>query len=182
MRKMKTKDGREITVPEKGERHPGSGRVKGKPNGQTLAQREAMFWAAEHSKHSADQTLQGYYLFLADEFPQAMGNNLNRLLPLQVNQRVEVRQKVVYKTSAEIIEEMHARGMSPQLIEAIIGALASKPPEPIDHSQPRDLVAHPLPGDDVKPGLFGDREDNDGGDGADALDPEWNSAVASRRS
>jgi len=48
MRKVKTKDGREITVPEPGERLPGSGRVKGQPNKISMAQKLAMVWAAEH--------------------------------------------------------------------------------------------------------------------------------------
>jgi hypothetical protein len=73
-------------------------------------------------------------------------------LPLQVDARHQITQKVVYKTSAEIIAGMHERGMSQKLIDAIVGALVSKPPEPIDHSQPRDLVKYPLPPDDVKPG------------------------------
>jgi len=79
---------------------------------------------------------------------------------------------------------MHERGMSQKVIDAIVGALVPEIPEPIDHSQPRDLVKYPLPPDDVKPGLLGDRDDDDGdGDGGGGdLDPQWVSAVASRRS
>jgi hypothetical protein len=179
MRKMQTKDGREITVPEKGERHPGSGRVKGQPNGQTLAQREAMFWAARNSEHSADGTLQGFYVYIANKFPQDHAHNLNRLLPMKIDQRTEVRQRVVYKTSAEVKAAMVERGMSQQRVDAIDRALRSEAPVPIDYSLPRDLVKHPLPPDEVKPGRLDDR---DGGDGDGDLDPQWNSAVASRRS
>jgi hypothetical protein len=178
MRKVKTKDGRQITVPEKGERLPGSGRVKGQPNKISMAQKLAMVWAAEHSDHS-DGTLQGFYLYLANKFPQDHGRNLNRLLPLQVDARHQVVQKVIYKTSEEVLAGMAARGMSQKLIDAIMGVIVSKPPEPIDRSQPRDLVKYPLPpADDVKPGRLDGCDD--GGD--DNLDPQWNSAVASRRS
>jgi hypothetical protein len=136
-----------------------------------------MAWAAEHSEHS-DGTLQGFYLYLANKFPQDHGRNLNRLLPLQVDARHQVTQKVVYKTSEQIIAGMRERGVSQKVIDAILGAITSKPPEPIDHSQPRDLVKYPLPPDDVKPGLLGDHDSD--GDGDD-LDPQWGLAVASRR-
>jgi hypothetical protein len=132
--------------------------------------------AAEHSKHS-DGTLEGFYLYLANEFPQDHGRNLNRLLPLQVDARHQVVQKVTYKTQAEVIEGMLARGVPQKVVDAIVGALKSEPPEEIDYSKPRDLVKHPLPPDDVKPNC----PDDDGGGGGD-LGPEWDSAVAGRRS
>jgi hypothetical protein len=135
MRKMKTKDGREITVPEKGERLPGSGRKAGRPNKISMAQKLAMVWAAEHSDHS-DGTLQGFYLYIANKFPQDHARNLNRLVPLQVDARHEIRQKVVYKTSAEIKAAMVERGMSQQRADAIERALQSEVPVPIDYSQP----------------------------------------------
>jgi hypothetical protein len=143
-----------------------------------MVQKLAMVWAAEHSDHSADKTLQGFYLHIANAFPQDHARNLNRLLPLQVDARHQVVQKVVYKTVEQVIEGMRERGMSQKLIDAIVGALTSKAPEPIDYSKPRDLVKHPLPPDEVKPGPLDDRDD--GGDRD--LDPQWNSAVASRRS
>jgi hypothetical protein len=178
MRKMKTKTGQEITVPEKGERHPGSGRVKGQPNKISMAQKLAMVWAAENSDHSADKTLQGFYLFIANKFPQDHARNLNRILPLQVDARHEIRQKVVYRSAEEIKAAMVERGMSQQRVDAIERALQSEVPQPIDYSKPRDLVAHPLPPDeDVKPGL----QDHDGDDVGDDLDPQWGPAVASRR-
>jgi len=179
MRKVRTKDGRHITVPEKGERIPGAGRKAGQPNKISMTQKLAMIRAAENSDHSADKTLQGFYLHIANAFPQDHARNLNRILPLQIDARHEIRPKVVYKTSAEVIAGMRERGMSQKVIDAIVGAITSKPPEPIDYSKPRDLVAHPLPADDdVKPGL----QDHDGDDvGDDGLDPQWGPAVASRR-
>jgi hypothetical protein len=134
MRKVRTKDGHQITVPEKGERHPGSGRKAGTPNRISMTQKLAMLWAAEHSDHSSDHTLQGFYLHIANAFPQDHARNLNRILPLQVDARHEIRQKVVYKTSAEVIAGMLERGMPQKVIDKIIRAITSEKPVEIDHS------------------------------------------------
>jgi hypothetical protein len=91
----------------------------------------------EHSEHSADGTLQGFFLYLANQFPQSYGNNLTRLLPLEVNARHQIVQKQVYKSSEEIIAGMHARGMSQKLIDAIVAGTNSWKPTPIDYSKPR---------------------------------------------
>jgi hypothetical protein len=163
MRKVRTKDGRQITVPEKGERIPGAGRKVGQQNKISMAQKLAMIWAAENSDHSADKTLQGFYLHIANAFPQDHARNLNRILPLQVDARHEIRQKVVYKTSAEIKAAMVERGMSQQRADAIERALQSEVPVPIDYSQPP-------PADDAKhkPGRFdGCYDDDDVGDESD---------------
>lgn len=143
--------GREITVPEKGERLPGSGRKAGQPNRISMTQKLAMIWAAENSDHSADKTLQGFYLYIANKFPQDHARNLNRILPLQVDARHEIRQKVVYKSVEEVKAAMVERGMSQQRVDAIERALQSEVPQPIDYSQPP-------PADDVKhkPGDEGD--------------------------
>jgi hypothetical protein len=146
VRKVRTKDGRQITVPEKGERIPGAGRKAGQPNKISMIQKLAMVWAAEHSEHSADGTLQGFYLFIANKFPQDHAKNLNRLLPLQVDARHEIRQRVVYKTSAEVKAAMVERGMSQQRVDAIERALRSEVPVPIDYSDEAATAA----ADDVK--------------------------------
>jgi hypothetical protein len=162
MRKVRTKDGHQITVPEKGERHPGSGRKAGQQNKISMTQKLAMMWAAEHSDHSADHTLQGFYLHMANAFPQDHAKNLNRLLPLQVDARHEIRQKVVYRTSEEIIAGMAARGVPKKVIDAIVTAMAPQVPVPVDRSKPRDLVLHPLPPTEyVKPGVQGHDGDDD---------------------
>jgi hypothetical protein len=115
MRKVKTKDGRSIVVPEKGERLPGAGRKAGQPNRISMAQKQAMIWAAENSDHSTDRTLEGFYLHIANAFPQDHARNLNRILPLQIDARHEIRQKVIYRTSAEVIAGMLERGMRKRL-------------------------------------------------------------------
>jgi hypothetical protein len=127
-----------------------------------MAQKLAMVWAAEHSDHS-DGTLQGFYLYLANNFPKDHGRNLNRLLPLQVDARHEIRQKVVYRSAEEIKAAMVERGMSQQRVDAIERALQSEVPQPIDYSEPP-------PADDVKhkPGRFdGCYDDDDDGDEGD---------------
>ena len=135
-----------------------------------MTQKLPMIWAAENSDHSADKTLQGFYLHMANAFPQDHARNLNRLLPLQVDARHEIQQKVVYRTSEEIKAAMVERGMSQQRVDAIERALQSEAPVPIDYSKPRDLVAHPLPvGDDVKPGLRDDDDDATTYEGDDAI-------------
>jgi hypothetical protein len=173
MRKVTTKDGRQITVPERGERIPGAGRKAGVPNKISMIQKQAMIWAAEHSDLSADGTLQGYYLAIANKFPVDHARNLNRLLPLQVDARHEVRQKVIYRTSEEIIAGMLERGMPQKVVDAIVKAMAPQVPVPIDYS-----VAHPLPvGDDVKPGL----QDHDGDEGDEVGDDDDATAAAATR-
>src|ERR1019366_3832506 len=101
---------------------------------------------------------------------QDHARNLNRILPLQVDARHEIRQKVVYRTLEEIKAAMVARGMSQQRVDAIARALQSEAPIPIDRSKPRDLVAHPLPPSDyVKPGFQDHDDDGDGDEGDDAI-------------
>jgi hypothetical protein len=79
---------------------------------------------------------------------------------MQVDARHEIRQKVVYRTSAEVIAGMVERGVPQKVVDAIVKAMTPQVPVPIDYSKPRDLVAHPLPAaDDVGPGL----QDHDGG-------------------
>jgi hypothetical protein len=123
--------------------------------------------------------LQGFYLAIANKFPVDHARNLNRLLPLQVDARHEIRQKVIYRTSEEIIAGMLERGMSKDVVDAIVIALKPWAPTPIDYSKPRDLVAHPLPAaGDVKPDLqdHGVVVDADEGAGVDAI-----AAAAARR-
>jgi hypothetical protein len=123
-----------------------------------LREKLAMIWAAENSDHSADKTLQGFYLYIANKFPQDHARNLNRILPLQVDARHEIRQKVVYKSVEEVKAAMVERGMSQQRVDAIERALQSEAPVPIDYSKPDP---HPLPIDDVGPGLQDDEGDDD---------------------
>ena len=78
---------------------------------------------------------------------------------------------------------MLERGIPQRTVDLLSGDGAWAP-TPIDYSKPRDLVAHPLPADDVKPGRLDDRDDDDDdddGDGGADLDPQWGPAVASRR-
>jgi hypothetical protein len=76
---------------------------------------------------------------------------------------------------------MVERGMSQQRVDAIERALQSEAPKPIDYSKPRDLIAHPLPADDVKPGLLDDRGDDDDGDSSDGESSDGGAGVPIRR-
>jgi hypothetical protein len=63
MRKITTQRGVELSVPEKGERHPGAGRPKGSKNQMTAVLKEAILLATEESQHAKDNGggLIGYF-------------------------------------------------------------------------------------------------------------------------
>jgi hypothetical protein len=182
MRKVRTKDGRQIIVPEKGERIPGAGRKAGQPNRISMAQKAAMVWAAEHSDHSADKTLQGFYLHIANTFPQDHARNLNRILPLQIDARHEIRQKVVYRTKEEVIAGMLERGMPQKVIDAIVTAMTPWKPVEVDHSDEAIAAAAAAAArhgnDDVKHGLQDHDGDGDETEGDDVTTYEGDDATA----
>ena len=71
MRKITTRMGVELLVPEKGEKHPNAGRPKGAKNVMTRKLKEAMIVAAGESHHAKKygDGLVGYLAHLADERP-----------------------------------------------------------------------------------------------------------------
>jgi hypothetical protein len=129
MRKVKTKNGQELLVPEKGERHKGSGRRPGLPNSTTRTMKEAIILAAEQSKHSKTGDLVGYLLFLADDHPELFAPFLGRLLPLQINAKTERSVKVTYRTVEEVRAALIARGLAPERVDLL---LIGKVPEPVE--------------------------------------------------
>ena len=83
MRKITTRMGVELLVPEKGEKHPNAGRPKGAKNVMTRKLKEAMIVAAGESHHAKKYGggLVGYLAHLADERPDLFVPLLMRLLP-----------------------------------------------------------------------------------------------------
>ena len=84
MRRITTRKGVELLVPEKGEKHPNAGRPKGSKNVMTRLLKER-----DPSHRRAEQALQGfgslagYLTYLADNKPELFVPLLARLLPLQ---------------------------------------------------------------------------------------------------
>jgi hypothetical protein len=94
--------------------HP-TGRSAGTPNKVSRAFKDALIYAAEHSKHSKDHTLEGYLLTVADDHVDLFVPLLGRLLPLQINARTQQTTKVI------------ARGLAPERADML---LLGKVPEP----------------------------------------------------
>jgi hypothetical protein len=72
---------RGLKIPKKGERF--GGRQKGTPNQITRELKEALFLAAEKSKHSKGEGLVGYLTYLANERQETYAALLGRMIPLQ---------------------------------------------------------------------------------------------------
>ena len=72
---------RGLKIPKKGERF--GGRQKGTPNQTTRELKEALFLAAEKSKHSKGEGLVGYLTYLANERQETYAKLLGRMIPLQ---------------------------------------------------------------------------------------------------
>jgi hypothetical protein len=69
-----------LKIPKKGERF--GGRQKGTPNQTTRELKEALFLAAEKSKHSKGEGLVGYLTYLANERQETYAKLLGRMIPL----------------------------------------------------------------------------------------------------
>jgi hypothetical protein len=107
--------------------HP-TGRSAGTPNRISRAFKDALIFAAEHSKHSKDGTLEGYLLNIADNDKALFVPLLGRLLPLQINARTQQTTKIVYSTVEEVRAALIARGLAPERADLL---LIGKVPEPV---------------------------------------------------
>ena len=69
MRKITTRKGVELLVPDKGEKHPNAGRPKGAKNVMTRVLKDAIVLAAAESQHAKDNGggLVGYLTYLKSE-------------------------------------------------------------------------------------------------------------------
>jgi hypothetical protein len=93
VRKITTKKGVELLVPEKGEKHAGAGRPKGSKNKMTVALQEAILLAAEKSRRSGGKGLVGYLTNLANDMPKVFGPILGKLMTLQEKQLAKTMQE-----------------------------------------------------------------------------------------
>ena len=82
MRKITTKKGVELLVPEKGRKHANAGRPKGAKNVMTRELKDAILFAAAESQHAKDNGggFVGYLTYIANEHPELMARLLRRLL------------------------------------------------------------------------------------------------------
>jgi hypothetical protein len=108
--------------------HP-TGRSAGTPNKVSRAFKDALIYAAEHSKHSKDHTLEGYLLDIANNNKELFVPLLGRLLPLQINARTQQVTKVVYSTVAEVRAALIARGLASERVDLL---LLGKVPQPVE--------------------------------------------------
>jgi hypothetical protein len=127
VRKITTQKGVELSVPEKGERHPGAGRPKGSKNQMTAVLKEAILLAAEQSKHSKDGSLAGYLTHLADNNKELFVPLLARVMLLQekeldktAKQRGRPVERVVYKTVEEARAALIARGVPVHQVDMLM--------------------------------------------------------------
>jgi hypothetical protein len=156
-----------------------SGRPLGVPNKISRTLRDALIYVAEHSKWSKDGTLESYCTTLADKFPKAYGPLLARLLPLTIDARHQIVEKVVYRTVEEIKASMVARGLPQKTVDLLASVVTNGwTPTPINDVEPDRGRGHDF--DSTGTRLVTGNDDGDGA--ADDVDPQWASAVASRRS
>jgi hypothetical protein len=126
MRKITTQRGVELSVPEKGERHPGAGRPKGSKNQITAVLKEAILLAAAESQHAKDNGggLVGYFTYIANERVDLMVRLLIRVMVLQEKElaktKKELARPVVYQTVEEVRAALIARGVSADLIDGLL--------------------------------------------------------------
>jgi hypothetical protein len=104
------------------------GRAPGTPNKISRAFKDALIYAAELSRHSEDNTLEGYLLYLANDKQELFVPLLGRLLPLQINARTQATTKIVYSSVDQVRAALIARGLSPERTDLL---LLGKVPEPV---------------------------------------------------
>jgi hypothetical protein len=126
MRKVTTRKGVVLLVPEKGEKHPNAGRPKGSKNVMTRLLKDAILLAAEQSKHSKDGSLAGYLTYLADNNKELFVRLLAKL-PLQekeldktAKQRGRPVERVVYRTVEEVRAALIARGLPVHKVDMLL--------------------------------------------------------------
>ena len=93
----------------------------------TAVLKEAILLAAEQSKHSKDGSLAGYLTYLADNKPKLFVPLLARLLPLQEKELAQAakkqdkpRERVVYKSVAEMRAALIARGLPVDKVDMLL--------------------------------------------------------------
>ena len=130
-----------------------SGRVAGTPNKTTQDLKDAILASAEQLGyikevpilnrrgepsgryelvHSGEGGITGYLVWLGKNNPAAYAPLLGRVLPLQVNQRIEQPPKVIYTTVEEARAALIARRIDPDVLEK-----AMMPPWPLPKPLPR---------------------------------------------
>jgi hypothetical protein len=131
MRKITTRKGVELLVPEKGEKHPNAGRPKGSKNVMTRALKDAIVRGAAESKHAKDNGggLVGYAIYLANERPDLFVRLLAKLLPLQEKERAQAAKEsmkpAAYRTAAKVHAAPIARGVAVRKVDRTIGTQSS---------------------------------------------------------
>ena len=117
----------------KGERR--GGRKPGQPNHTTQVLKDAILMAASlsgYDKKGKDE-LVGYLKHIADDYPTSFVPLLGRVLPLQVNARVEKKEPVIYETIDEVRAAMMARGVNAdKIIEVILDGAYKAPPKMLE--------------------------------------------------
>jgi hypothetical protein len=108
------------------------GRAKGTPNKISRGMKDAIVFAAEHSKHSKDGTLEGYLLKVADERMDLFVPLLGRLLPLQINAKTQPTTKIVYSTVEEVRQALIDRGLAPERCDLLLLGKVPQPLQPVE--------------------------------------------------
>ena len=120
---------RGLKIPKKGERF--GGRQKGTPNQTTREFKEALFLAAEKSKHSKGEGLVGYLTYLANERQETYAKLLGRMIPLQAKMDgdVNVNHTVIKAKPEELMTPQELMEYYKKLCQIPAGA----PPLVIDY-------------------------------------------------
>jgi len=102
MRKITTKKGVKLLVPEKGEKHAGAGRPKGSKNKITLGLREAFLAAVEAVGEDGrgKNGLTGYLIKMARTRPDLTVRMFCKILALEAKVAAKAEQKQAYNQQA----------------------------------------------------------------------------------
>ncbi|THD62123.1 MAG: hypothetical protein E7813_20680 [Bradyrhizobium sp.] len=138
MRKVTTRKGVELWVPEKGEKHAGAGRPRGSKNKITLTLKEALLVALEAVGEDGKSTngLTGYLFKVAMKRPDLIMPILGKLMLLEMKQAAKAEKKRTYTKIGpamppkyETLEDIRAKAVA--LIEQIDRVIATRSSKPV---------------------------------------------------
>jgi hypothetical protein len=117
-----------LKIPRKGERF--GGRQKGTPNQTTRELKEALFLAAEKSKHSRGEGLVGYLTAVANTRMDLYCAMLGRMIPLQA--KVEAESAVHHIVQGKPLEMMTPQELN-EFYQKLKQVPAGSPTRVIEH-------------------------------------------------
>jgi hypothetical protein len=117
----------------KGEPHVG--RKAGVPNKLSRQLKDAIIFGMEHSIHSKDGTVESYMTTVADKRMDLMVPLAGKLLPLLINARTAITNKIVYQSVEEVKLALIAKGMPAEKVDLLLPTKAPTPVPVLDDQE-----------------------------------------------